>query len=809
MSTEDGTEQAQLPLLSEKRLGHATEFQLAAYCDVHDLIATVHSITGDVVIYRITGQVAFTIKGRPEDAQVAAMKWKPDGSLLGVGWTDGVCCVYSGENGKLLSQTSVLPTRGQEDWKLDLSPDYGNDGIDDEDVREDDRIPVCVGWTSYAPFSKGRNGDLIHGGLSETADEPFTDPEIDPLDGHTNGNGNAKSGLKDLVNSITTLDVTKVLPQLSAIPSHGARGGPDGSKFASQAGVDSVFETRKPPSTSIDSLILSTRSGRTNVLLDESVQIGTFDINLKPLLHTSHPECSSQVILSDASEDGVFSLHYVDLPLDSLGSPLLHVIAANTKRVQNLMSYIAQTIRCIQHDYTTGLQFPMRLMNNISEELSEKEEGSLVMNLYQLAMTGSFTPTMLEWLTDIVKEPNHKRWDLAVSNMYSSIRDHLFINLLPALDRLSIAASTLRGHAKLHEGTSKFDVSPELFSSILDQADSLRLVAQKMLLIVMAEFRQFRAFSKWIRVMIEVGVAGPGTKGAIETEEREVPNLDYSLLLAYIQNTLSQSKLSLHVEQRPDMKGTCTMSEFLKHPIIAQMEREHTIHALVKLDTLKVGEKLSMKDVEDPEASINLPTLTICLSGQVRRAVDSITRWQSKMLPKPQSTALHGPLTIGKDTRILDMRMYPDHRPDNETITCILASSAGTNLLLYREIRMQGSKKSDFSEIPFDEQGGKIVTARLTSEKQCTFLFAHDDGRQSLLFCDFHVYENGKARWLKLLHVFSDQPGFTAQDFIIGGRRGKMVCVVFGRQGKEWKVLDLEGDIHTTTGASGGEEMQL
>jgi hypothetical protein len=179
------------------------------------------------------------------------------------------------------------------------------------------------------------------------------------------------------------------------------------------------------------------------------------------------------------------------------------------------------------------------------------------------------------------------------------------------------------------------------------------------------------------------------------------------------------------------------------------------------------------------------------------------------MLPKPQTTPLHGPLSIEKETTILDMRMYPGHGPDNETITCILASSAGANLLLYREIRMQGSKKSDFSEIPFDRQGGKVVTAQLTSEKQCIVLFAQDDGRNSLLSCDFGAYEQGDAQWLRVLHVFASNSGFTAQDFVIGGRRGKMVCVVFGRQGKEWKILDLDDESHTNIGASVGEEMQL
>ena len=808
MSTADDTQHVTLPLIHEKRLGHAIKVHLAAYCDVHDLIATVHSTSGDVVMYRINGQVAFTIKGRPDDAEVAAMKWKPDGSLLGVCWTDGMCGVYSGENGKLLSQTPALPKQGKDDWKLDLSPDFGVDDSEDGSAENDERTPACIGWTLYAPTSKSANGGTAYGELPETAAEAFAELVDDELNANGQAKVTTKPGLKDLVNSITTLDVTKVLPKLSAIPSHGARHGPDGSKFASQTSVDDVFEVRKPASNTIDSLIVSTRSGHINVVLDESVQIGGFDINSKPLLHTSHSECSSQVILSDASEDGIFNLHYIDLPLESLGSPLLHVIATNTKRLQNLMAYIAQTIRCIQHDFTTGLQFPTRLMNNISNELSEKEEGSLVMNLYQLTMTGSFTPTMLEWLTDIVKEPNHKRWDSSVTTMYSSIRDHLFMNLLPALDRLSIACSTLRGHSSLHEGTSNFDVAPDYFSSVLDQADSLRLVAQKMLLVAMTEYRQFRAFSKWIRVIIEIGVAGPGTKGAIEAEEREVPNLDYGLLLAYIQHTISQSKLSLHLEQRADMKGACDMSAFFKHPIITQMKREHTIATIEKLNTLKADDQLALKYVDDPEALVNLPTLAVCLNGQVRRAVDSITKWQSQMLPKPSTTQLTGPLSIEKGTQILDMRMFPRHALD-ETITCILASTTGTSLLLYREVRLQGSKKSDFSELPLNDDAGKVVAAKLTSEKQCTVLFAYDDGRQSLLSCDFGAYEQGQAEWAKSLHVFPRELGFGAQHFVIGGRKGKMVCVIFGRQGKEWKVFDLDDEGQTNVGASVGEVMQF
>jgi hypothetical protein len=150
--------------------------------------------------------------------------------------------------------------------------------------------------------------------------------------------------------------------------------------------------------------------------------------------------------------------------------------------------------------------------------------------------------------------------------------------------------------------------------------------------------------------------------------------------------------------------------------------------------------------------------------------------------------------------------MFPRHALD-ETITCILASSTGTSLLLYREVRLQGSKKSDFSELPLNELNGKVVTAKLTSEKQCTILFAHDDRRQSLLSCDFGAYEQGQSEWIQPLHVFRGELGFGAQHFVIGGRKGKMVCVVFGRQGKEWKVFDLDDKGQVNAGARTGDEM--
>ena len=764
-----------LPLLFEKRQANSTEIDLAAYCDPHDLIATVHTPTQDVVVYRINGQVAFTIKPLTPDNEVSAVKWKPDGSLLGIGWIDGTCGVYSGENGKLLSQTSVISKRdGQEDWKLDLTPDVE---VQDEEAEESP-IPTCIGWTSYGA-SKPTDSSRAKGEPGST-EEWFDSATDDPEGDNRQDLAKGKSDISELVDSITTLDVAKVLPRLSAIPSHGVRHGPEGSKFSTQASTDSIFDTCRATSGLVDTLVTSGTSGYSHVLLDESVEIGSFNLQKRSLMHAAHPQCLSQVILSDAGHDTAFRLHYIDLPLDTLAGPLLHVIATNTKRLQSLVDYISQAVRCIQHDFTTGLQFPSRLINNIGEELSEKQEGDVVTQLYSLAMTGSFTSTMLEWLTDVVKENNHKRWDQAVNTMYTNIQNHISINLLPALDRLSISASALRGQARLHEGTTKFDVSPEVFTALMDDADASSLVAHKMQLIIMTEHRQFRAFSKWMRVMIEVGVAGPGTKGAIETEEREIPNLDYSLLLAYIKNTLTRSELTLHIEQR--LEGSCSREEFFEHPMIAQTGRQHTIEALQK----------SEKSQDD--VALNLPTSMARLAGQTRVAIESITKWQSKMLSTPTTHPLITPLSVEPGATILNLRMYP-HDETVDNITEILATSPphrlSNELHLYRVTRLAESKKYDQAQADFEILSGEIRHGTILDQNRCILLLKQDD-QTLLLSCDLEAHVQGKKS-ITVLQTFMSTFGFTPDKFIVGGRKRKMVCIVFGVQGKEWKIFDLDG----------------
>lgn len=777
-----------LALISEKTFSENTKpanSDLVAYCDAHDLVA-IAAETQDVVVYRITGHSAFTIKRRNGDANVTALKWKHDGSVLAVGWDDGTYGLHSGENGRSLGQGSVRGGGREREWSLDLAPNYG-----DEDDDEAGPVVTRFGWewhvvstSSASRKTSGKIGDLHS--TEAWAEDGFVD--MSTGERASNAKVDGHETLSDLASSIATIDVTKVLPRLSAIPSHGLRLGLDGNKFGTQATTDSVFTPSGKTSKNVDAFFVCSSDGSIQVLQDETVRIGTVSVQRpKPVLHASHCESACHIVVSRA-EEGSLHTNFIQLPLNILGGPLLDIIATNTKRIQSLLAYITQTVRCIQHDFTTGLQFPARIMTNMNSELAEKHEGDVVANLYHLAMTSDFTPTMLEWLVDIVKETNHKRWDQAANAMYTNIQNHVFFNLMPALNRLSIATTALRGHARSYEGTSKFEVAPEVFTHILEGIDSLRLVARKVQLIITGEHRQFRAFSKWLRVMIEIGVAGPGTKGAIETEEREVPNFDYPLLLAYLKDTMTCSLLTRHVAE---LAGLGVVSagkdtEFFALPLIARMGYERTKEALGLVSELKADQEFVLKDIPHaPGALVNLPALAGFLAASVRVAIERITSWQSKMLTAPGTVGLD----VSNEVVMLDMQLVLDEEAsaDRNVTRLLLLPPETRQQLLLSSVR-HDTRESVLLSIDHD-----ILDAKFCGPRDCLLLLCNEQGQYAVVRLALPLtHQHQEFEKHIMLHSFTRDTGFRPESLAVGGRTGKRVCLVLGNGRREWRALDLD-----------------
>lgn len=763
----------QLPVFASKTSSAPINPDLSVFCSPHDLIAIV-TADSDVVVYRLNGQIAFTVKCKdPDEVSVSAVQWKPDGSLLAIGWSDGSWGVHDGGSGKIVGEGRVAGSAGGEEWKMDLEPGWG---LDDE--TEGAVGVVGFGWEKHEiPPSKAKanalkaRGELNTEGWAEGLGDDEEDEEEE---------AKVFGQPADLPRAITTLDTSKVLPRLSAIPSHGLRSGPEGARFATQATTDGVFEVKKAgTSDTVDVLMVYTEAGDVKVLLDDTVPIGSFKVEASPFKHTSHPCTGSHVLLSRTSE-GRLQFNTQDLPLTSLGGPLLHVIARDTKRIQSTLAYLTQIVRCITHDYTTELQFPTRLMNNINMMLSEAEQpqGDLAYNLCHLAMTGQLTPIMFEWLTDIVKEPNHKRWDTAVGGMYSRIHNHVFVNLLPALDRMSIAVCSLRGQAELHKDTTVFDVEPSLFSNILEGIDALRLVAQKVQLVCIHEWQQFRAFSKWLRVQIEVGSAGPFSKSALETEEKEAMGIDHALVLGYIKETMTQSKLAHYVQKLPELRGVVDRGDFFKQPVMQKMSYEATSEAL--------------KDTNDSEskpantAPLNLQAITVSLTGHVRVVLDRITTWQSKMLPA--HLTFDGPASIPGEAQACDMRMNANR--SGELSVGVLLADAG---ILYLH-----TKHSSIGSHELNSESGapsNLLDAKFITDGCCVSLRrSEEDGAHSLRIALLERNVMLPPAFLTsevIVHAFNADDAFRPEKLLVGGRKDKEVCVVFGDGGKSWRVFDL------------------
>lgn len=696
-----------------------------------------------------------------------------------MGWSDGSFGLFEGGSGRCVGEGRVGGRAGEEgEWRLDLEPGWGYE-------EEGEGVGMGMGgfgWEAHVVRREEGGGLKSFDGLdTEGWADGFEELERRAGVGHGLREKGVNGFLADLPRTVTMMDVSKIYPRLSAIPSHGLRSGPEGNRFGTQVATDAVFETKKEDvADTVDVLLAYTAAGEAQVLLDEAVPIGTFSTGSQVLQHAAHAQSGMHALLSQ-SEAGDYRLHLQDLPLSNLSGPLLHVIARDTKRTQTLLAYITQTIRCITHDYTTGLQFPIRLMNNINMTLSEAEtpQGDLVYNLCRLCMTGHFTPPMLEWLTDIVKEPNHKRWDQVVGGMYQHIQNHVFVNLLPALDRMTMAVTSLRGLARVHQTTGKFMIDPALFTNILEAIDALRLVAKKVQRIVIDEWQQFRAFSKWLRVQIEIGAAGPYSKSAMETEEKESGNLDHALVLQYVKGPMVQSRLVGYVQKLAELKGTLTKEEFLKHSVVEGMGYERTKEALRRVNEAERTETEATPPVE--ASLVNLQAIAVALTGHVRVAMDSITAWQSKMLAPP---TIVNELALQPSASICDMRLLVHEEP----VVSILAIDS--DILTFTQTTKSGGSEL-FTHQP--DPPVQLLDAKYLSDSLVLCLYQSlEDSSYALSCVHFSLTPVSlEQQEEELLHVFPTEEGFGPEKLLVGGREGKEIAVVFGDGGKGWRVFDV------------------
>ncbi|KAL5115682.1 hypothetical protein ACEQ8H_006394 [Pleosporales sp. CAS-2024a] len=549
MATTGSKKTRELLQQSEKILLHPIHPHLFAYCPTMDLIAVVTN-EENLDVYRINGQLAFSLKRKSEKETIDALQWEFNGKSIAVSWSDGSMDLVNAETGKVAHKDLRLPsTAGEEDAPSRIK---------------------CIGWALNfinVDAVKRRTGVKKKSGDSDVFGQPTTEdwdafkddttmedflsrqPDLQTLD-----------IAPDLPDQLAMMDMESLLPKLPAIPTPPVLpfmriSQADSGAFSSQVEVDALLHSSHlRDHNSVDMLIRCSDKGTVHPSMydsKETVNIHlppTWNMKSTPLLHASHPySCSHGLVMRTTSTTTQQSkLAFVPLTLNFIPSAgiYLHLIASKTSQLQNLVLYITQTLQRMRTFFKHSTDLASKFMLNISETLHEKDLGDLTTNLFHLACTGNCPALIKEWLTDELAEAGHKRWDAAVTTGLTTLLALVHEHLIPAVDRCSIIISRLRGLAEFHRDSEWIFTAPQSeFTHVLETLKKLRFLAHTVMVYGAEEKRQFAHFAKWLRFVIDFEATEPESQSRLDMEARD-PGVDIIQVLDYIRHGLTDSELA-------------------------------------------------------------------------------------------------------------------------------------------------------------------------------------------------------------------------------------------------------------------------
>ncbi|KAF9695720.1 hypothetical protein EKO04_006381 [Ascochyta lentis] len=822
---------------AEKILLHPIRPHLIAYCPTMDLVAVV-TTEENLDVYRLNGQRAFGLKRKSEDLVVDMIKWEFNGKSIAVSWSDGKTDMVSSETGKIGLKDLGLPKEASTD---------GPDGPSAGRVK-------CIGWglnfidveaIKNRTKKTTRGFDLSTDEWDENKDgadiEDFLQrqPEMHVLD-----------CAPDLPDQLAVMDVETLLPKLPAIPLPPALpfmrvSQADSGAFSSQAEVDALLHSHHLKDyNSVDMFIRCSDRGTVHPSIYDSLETVTvslpsaWNIDSTPLLHTSHPYACSHGLLmrTTAPNSRAKNISFVPLTLNFIPSAgiYLHLIASKTSQLQNLLLYITQCLQRIRTFFKHATDLPSKFMLNISETLEEKDQGDLTTNLFHLACTGACPPLIHEWLVDELAEQGHTRWDNTVTTSLNTLQALVHENLIPALDRTATVISRLRALAMYHESDWIFSSPATEFTSLLETLKSMRLLAHTVLLYVADEKRQFAAFSRWLRFVIDFEATEPESQSRAEMEGRD-SGVDISLVLEYVKYGLQQSSLQPYLlpeallEARDKEKVEASYEDTKKAIEVYKEGQkwrpealclEHILGHLTKgttgllrqvskwqesgiqmdsaiaLETSQNGEEDSIADMrmvyeQQPTPLSNSTEIStyIALSPLSSPATLHIHRLThaSSITTLPRDLHHHSiaSLTFPSGTRILDTK-YAD---DNTLL--ILLHSTQTN----KRSSADTTHDHRLLRIPYNasQQTEVHMLARYTTLPETSHSSTLLPGGRAPPSSMRKVVEVSRAQIENLtMHVFDAEARFTPSKLVVNGRKGRRVVVVLAEDAKHYRVLDMD-----------------
>ena len=618
----------------------------------------------------------------------------------------------------------------------------------------------------------------------------------------TTGSLDIKIAATNLPQHLASIDIDVLLPRLSVIPApsknqHGFQ--PRSTKTAAHKMVHGILNTKLPRDSSIMHVIfVAHEDGKARLVLDRIFDqqfAAPSGINAQiPIRHCSHVDSPYHVLVRaqkqneiDASEDNInqsgsvlsnLDLALYEVPFSARGGLHTRSIINKTLQFHCLGLYLEFCVEYMTTEWNTNTSLPSRFIENINETLAEKGESKLEQHLYQLAMTGYRGEVITEWLRDELAERGHKRWDQAMTTLHHSLGNIFRINIIPGMERLTLAASTLRGLARYYEGTTKFDVEAKFFTKVIDTVGCLQLLVHEALQILGDEERQFRAFSRWLRAQVDLSATEPGSQSAQELAEREAMTADIPRVLSYLEGPLVQSRLQPFVKDGNSTDG----------PANTQTDIEAVATAI----------KSARSGSTSDNVALSIPACMKHLQELVGAAFAQIKQWQKSTWSRPTEKSLN----VSFASAILDTRTIVNpSMTGSSSIVGVLLKDEDENQLLVRSLdTSNGAAKSTLHERQVIFDGDTIILdAEIMLDASFLVLLERLDDAILIRIPWAYVFGDGTTEDIYVddnsldkmkQHTFDSAENFAPAHVWVDETKARRVVVV-NKSRRMWKILDL------------------
>ncbi|KAK1987036.1 anaphase-promoting complex component Cut20/Apc4 [Colletotrichum cereale] len=517
----------QLRSYSETRFDHRVTDAFPCSNPTVDLSVSWDAAGKNLLIYRPREQVVSKIhqfaKPGQQTPQPQAVRWKPDGQFLAVGWSDGYVRLMGLENNKAAHHIRVCG---------------------------DDTTPPNITHIGWSRNTVGKPGSRYQ----KTSSRPWQklmSEELELPAGHSP---------LDFPRELTFLEVDSALPKISPLPSSSAGAGEDGLVFTLRTGIEYLFQPfNNEDSDQVFVMLVGTSDGHLHLSIYDSFSIGDFRYTLPSSMyrpgvlqlvqHASHPEVSTHALLLKPSSNDDQALYLVPMDLPFIPSSPINIslLASKLTTLQKLLRYVKQTQLHMQVEYKNTRELPSKFLRSVEGDLEQVSRGptNIVQALFHTVITGHAYEPVREWLVDSLAERGHKRWDKAVVSGLENLRGLIHENMLPALERCAIILSRLRGLAQFYDSRDDIGFTVAQISRAMDIVSCLTLVGHKILLNVMEELDLFNAFSTWMRFQID-RLAAPSSASEELTEKEAT--MENSKVLVYVQRYLVESPMAVFLD---------------------------------------------------------------------------------------------------------------------------------------------------------------------------------------------------------------------------------------------------------------------